>query len=57
MKGTDCELCPAILTDWNTGDWEGQGGNCDNCNWELADGSLAREQGREQQQIDNYRNN
>lgn len=48
MKGTECELCPAILQDYNTSDWDGQGGNCDNCNEQLADASLAREEAREE---------
>ena len=48
LTGTECELCPATLGIINTADWDGQGGNCDTCNWELADGSLAREQAREE---------
>ena len=43
LFGTECELCVATLGILNTADWEGQGGNCDSCNWGLADGSLARE--------------
>ena len=57
LFGTECELCPTILQDYNTSDWEGQGGNCDKCNEMLADSSLARQEGLDQQQIDNYRNN
>lgn len=48
LYGTECELCVATLGILNTADWEGQGGNCDSCNWELVDGSLAREQAREE---------
>jgi hypothetical protein len=57
MTGTECELCPSILSDWNTSDWDGQGGNCDKCNEQLADDSLARDDARDQAQIDRYRNN
>ena len=48
LLGTECELCPTILEDYNTSDWDGQGGNCDNCNEQLADASLAREEAREE---------
>jgi hypothetical protein len=44
----ECEMCPAILSDWNTQDWDGQGGNCDRCNEQLADDSLARSEAREE---------
>ena len=43
MKGMECELCPAILSDWNTSDWDGEGGNCDKCNEYLADASLRKQ--------------
>jgi hypothetical protein len=48
LYGTECASCVATLGILNTADWEAQGGNCDSCNWEIVDGSLAREQGREE---------
>jgi hypothetical protein len=53
----ECITCDSILTDYTTQDWNGKGGHCDTCSEYLADASLMREQGREQQSIDNYRNN
>ena len=53
----ECVMCPAILSDWNTQDWGGKGGVCDKCSEQQADASLTRQEGLDQQQIDNYRNN
>ena len=48
LFGTECSSCVATLGILNTADWDGQGGNCDSCNWGIVDGSLDREQGREE---------
>ncbi len=48
LIGTECLMCVATLGILNTADWDGQGGNCDSCNWGLADGSLARQEAQEE---------
>jgi hypothetical protein len=57
LFGTECATCATTLGILNTADWDGQGGNCDTCNWDIVDGSLARQDARDQAQIDRYRNN